>query len=236
MIEDNIKLPHHIAVIMDGNGRWAQKRLLPRKAGHGVGCETFKRDAEYLNSIGVKYMTVFAFSTENWNRPQDEIDEILRLLKKYLLDACNDLIEKNVRLRFIGNIKALPKDIYELMLQLHKLSELTTGIQVNVAFNYGGRSDIVNAFKKLAASGIDPSEITEKDISENLFTSGIPDPDLLIRTGAEMRISNFLLWQTAYTELYFSNVLWPDFDENELDKAIRWYSSRDRRFGGLINK
>ena len=226
--------PRHVAIIMDGNGRWAQKRLLPRKAGHAVGSETFRTIAEYLNkNTGVEYLTVYAFSTENWSRPKDEVDEIMRLLRKYMDEACSSLLEKNIRLHFLGDLTVFPEDVRREMERLHALSEKTTGLYVNVAVNYGSRDEIVHAVRALAASGADMTKITEEDIAAHLYTAGQPDPDLIIRTGAEKRLSNFLLWQGSYAELYFTEVLWPDFSPKEIEEALTWFRGRKRRYGNV---
>jgi len=231
-MENNQAYPRHIGIIMDGNGRWAQKRLLPRKAGHGVGAETFRTIAEYLNnSTKVEYLTVYAFSTENWQRPQDEVNEIMRLLRKYMDDACTDLIKKNVRLHFLGDLSIFPQDIRNTMDYLHKLSEQTTGLWVNVAVNYGGRDEIVHAVRALASEGADLTKVTEEDITSHLYIPSVPDPDVIVRTGAEKRLSNFLLWQSSYSELYFTDTLWPDFSPREIDSIIEWYATRKRRYG-----
>ena len=230
-------MPRHIAIIMDGNGRWARKKGFPRSFGHSAGAEAFKVISRYCAKIGVEQLTVFAFSTENWKRPGDEVDGIMNLLRRYLKDCIAQLAAENIRLRFLGDIDVLPADIKELIEQNRRISDKCDGIIVNVCVNYGGRLDIVSAAQKLAqkvASGeLEPSEISEEMISENLWTKGLPDPDLLIRTGAESRISNFLLWQSAYSELYFTDTLFPDFSPEKLDEAIDWFSGRKRRFGGV---
>ena len=224
------KLPVHIAIIMDGNGRWAQKRALPRTAGHVAGSENFKTIARYCNKIGIKYLTVYAFSTENWKRPQGEVDAIMNLLRDYLKDSVNFKSE-NIKLQFIGNLSALPEDIITLMENAEKDSEDATGLVVNMAVNYGGRDEIVAAVKEIVNSG--ETEITEELIGEKLYTRGIPDPDLIIRPSGEYRLSNFLIWQCAYSEFWFSNVLWPDFKPKHLEEAIDAFNLRDRRMGGL---
>ena len=234
MDNKNLIYPRHVAIIMDGNGRWAQKRLLPRKAGHAVGSETFRSTADYLNkNTKVEYLTVYAVSTENWSRPKDEVDEIMRLLRKYMDEACSSLLEKNVRLHFLGDLSVFPEDIRAEMDRLHALSEQTTGLHVNVAVNYGSRDEIVHAVRALAAAGGDMEHITEEDITSHLYTAGQPDPDLIIRTGAEKRLSNFLLWQGSYAELYFTDVLWPDFSAKEIEQALAWFRGRKRRFGNV---
>ena len=224
------KLPVHIAIIMDGNGRWAQKRALPRTAGHVAGSENFKTIARYCNKIGIKYLTVYAFSTENWKRPQGEVDAIMNLLRDYLKDSVNFKSE-NIKLQFIGNLSALPEDIITLMENAEKDSEDATGLVVNMAVNYGGRDEIVAAVKEIVNSG--ETEITEELIGEKLYTRGIPAPDLIIRPSGEYRLSNFLIWQCAYSEFWFSNVLWPDFKPKHLEEAIDAFNLRDRRMGGL---
>ena len=224
------KLPVHIAIIMDGNGRWAQKRALPRTAGHVAGSENFKTIARYCNKIGIKYLTVYAFSTENWKRPSSEVDAIMNLLRDYLKDSVNFKSE-NIKLQFIGNLSALPEDIITLMENAEKDSEDATGLVVNMAVNYGGRDEIVAAVKEIVNSG--ETEITEELIGEKLYTRGIPDPDLIIRPSGEYRLSNFLIWQCAYSEFWFSNVLWPDFKPKHLEEAIDAFNLRDRRMGGL---
>ena len=224
------KLPVHIAIIMDGNGRWAKKRALPRTAGHVAGSENFKTIARYCNKIGIKYLTVYAFSTENWKRPSSEVDAIMNLLRGYLKDSINFKSE-NIKLQFIGNLAALPEDIIALMKNAEKESEGATGLVVNMAVNYGGRDEIVAAVREIIKSGAE--EITEELISDKLYTREIPDPDLIIRPSGEYRLSNFLIWQCAYSEFWFSNVLWPDFKPKHLEEAIDAFNLRDRRMGGL---
>ena len=230
VIERN--LPTHIAIIMDGNGRWAKKRGLPRSAGHVAGAKTFKNIARYCNKIGIKYLTVYAFSTENWKRPQKEVDGIMNLLRDYLKDAENFKGE-NIRLRFIGNLEPLADDIKELIKKDEADSADATGLTVNIAINYGGRDEITNAVKKIVASGIKTEDITEDTISAHLYTNDIPDPDFIIRPSGEYRLSNYLIWQSAYAEYWFSDVLWPDFSPKHLEQALDEYSKRNRRFGGV---
>ena len=225
-------LPEHIAIIMDGNGRWAKKRGLPRSAGHVAGAKTFKSIARYCNKIGLKYLTVYAFSTENWKRPQAEVEGIMNLLRDYLKDAENFKGE-NIRLRFIGNIEPLDDDIKALIDKNEKMSEDATGLNLNIAVNYGGRDEITNAVKKIIASGVSADAIDEKTISDNLYTAGMPDPDFIIRPSGEYRLSNYLIWQSAYAEYWFSDVLWPDFNYRHLEKAIEDFNKRNRRFGGV---
>ena len=235
VLPDKEKFPRHIAIIMDGNGRWASKRGMPRKFGHSAGAERFREISEYCGEIGIEALSVFAFSTENWNRPADEVEGILNLLRKYLDESCEKLAAKNARLRFLGRLDALPEDVREKIARIDAISAKQTGIIVNVCINYGGRADIVDAAKRYAADcaagKADPAALDEAAFSPYLYTGDLPDPDLLIRTGGEMRISNFLLWQSAYAELYFTDTLWPEFKPAELDKAIAWFASRKRRFG-----
>ena len=225
-------LPQHIAIIMDGNGRWAKKRGLPRSAGHVAGAKTFKSIARYCNKIGLKYLTVYAFSTENWKRPQAEVEGIMNLLRDYLKDAENFKGE-NIRLRFIGNIEPLDDDIKALIDKNEKMSENATGLNLNIAVNYGGRDEITNAVKKIIENGVKVDEINEDIISRNLYTAGMPDPDFIIRPSGEYRLSNYLIWQSAYAEYWFSDVLWPDFNYRHLEKAIEDFNKRNRRFGGV---
>lgn len=235
---DLANIPSHIGIIMDGNGRWAKKRLLPRTAGHSAGSKTFKKIARYCNEIGVKFLTVYAFSTENWRRPQSEVDAIMDILRKYLKDSTNFKSE-NIRLRFIGDRTALPKDIQQLMLNAEKESENATGLTCNLAVNYGGRDEIVTAIKKIAqkvnSGEMSTDDITEQTVTQNCYTDYMPDPDLIIRPSGEYRLSNFLLWQSAYSEFWFSDILWPDFKPEHLDEAIVAFQQRDRRFGGVKN-
>ena len=225
-------VPTHIAIIMDGNGRWTKKRALPRTAGHIAGAKTFKEIAKYCNKIGLKYLTVYAFSTENWKRPKDEVEGIMNLLRDYLKDTEN-FKEDNIRLKFIGNLEPLADDIKELIKHNEETSADATGLQVQIAINYGGRDEITNAVKKIVASGVSPDEITEDLISQNLYTCDIPDPDFIIRPSGEYRLSNYLIWQSAYAEYWFSDVLWPDFKPKHLELAIDEFHHRNRRFGGV---
>ena len=229
--------PRHIAIIMDGNGRWAKKRGLPRTAGHAAGAEAFRRTANYCRTLGVEYLTVYAFSTENWKRPQEEVQAIMGLLDRYLRKAIREMTEKNIRLHFFGDLTPLSDSLKQLIAETNAISQHTTGMQVNVCLNYGGRAEIVRAAQLLAedcSSGkLLPEEITEQMLSQKLYSADIPDPDLMIRPGGELRLSNFLLWQNAYTEFYFTDTLWPDMTEAELDKAIAAFQSRKRRYGGI---
>ena len=225
-------LPEHIAIIMDGNGRWAKKRALPRTAGHAAGSKKFKEIARYCNKIGLKYLTVYAFSTENWKRPKDEVDNIMKIFKEYLEDTKN-FKDENIKLQFIGDRSVLDHDIQRLMKQSEEDSKNATGLHLNIAINYGGRDEIVHAVKDIIASGVKADDVTEQVISERLYTSGQPDPDFIIRPSGEYRLSNYLIWQSAYAEYWFSDILWPDFKTSDLEKAIDDFNKRNRRFGGV---
>ena len=227
---DKSRLPRHIAIIMDGNGRWAKKRGLPRTAGHKVGAENFRKIAKYCRDSGIEYLTVYAFSTENWSRPKDEVDAIMGLLKDYVVEAMDSMEKEHIRIRFWGDMSALSPEIQELIARANAISDRIDGPQANLCLNYGGKAEILHAAAQCAAAG---EEMTEGNLGKYLYSAGVPDPDLLIRPGGEQRISNFLLWQCAYSEFYFCDTLWPDFDEKELDKAIIAYQSRDRRYGGV---
>ena len=230
-------LPTHIGIIMDGNGRWAKKRGLPRKVGHNMGAKTFKNITKYCSKIGIKYLSVFAFSTENWKRPQAEISNLMGIFKQYLEDAATELHNENIKIKFIGNISVFSENIKDLTPKLESKSTNNTGMVLNVAMNYGGRDDIIKKKKKIAKDvkdgKINPQDISEKMFSNNLYTCGQPDVDLVIRPSGECRISNFLLWQCAYAELIVMDVLWPDFKTYDLNHALEIYSSRHRRFGGI---
>lgn len=229
-------LPQHIGLIMDGNGRWAKKRGLPRQAGHKVGASTFQKIVRYCNKIGIRYLTVYAFSTENWKRPPQEVEAIMNLLRSFLKDAKNHRAE-NVRTRFIGDRSVLAPDLQELMADCEKESASFTGLTLNVAVNYGGRDEIVHAAKQFAkdavAGNASPDALDEVLFSSYLYTKDQPDIDLIIRPSGEMRLSNFLLWQAAYAEYVFMDVLWPDFNEKYLEQALSEYANRNRRFGGV---
>lgn len=226
------KLPVHIGIIMDGNGRWAKKRGLSRSVGHSAGANTFKSITRYCNKIGIKYLTVYAFSTENWKRPKDEVDAIMKLLKDYLIDSVN-FKDENVKVKFIGDMSRLDSELVELIKKSERDSADATGLFLNVALNYGGRDEIVHAVRSMALSGeIDLTNLTEEQLSEHLYTAGIPDVDLIIRPSGEYRLSNFLIWQSAYAEYWFTDKLWPDFSEKDIDNAVIAYASRDRRYGG----
>jgi len=234
---DKNNLPEHIAIIMDGNGRWAKKRGLPRTAGHAAGSETFRKIATYCNDIGIKYLSVYAFSTENWKRPKEEVDAIMGLLEKYLIEAYDSVIKDNIRLTFWGEKAALSEKLQAMIHEVEERSREMTGLHVNVCLNYGGRDEIARAVKSIAkeviSGKINPETIDETFISDRLYSAGTPDPELIIRPSGEIRVSNFLLWQSAYSEYYFTDVLWPDFTSKVLDEAIAAFQNRNRRFGGV---
>ena len=215
---------------MDGNGRWAKKRGLPRTAGHKVGAETFRDIATYCRELGVEYLTVYAFSTENWKRPKDEVDTIMELLEQYLQEAINTMERDHIRLKIWGDTAALSPKLQQMVAQTNAISTHYQGFQANICLNYGGRSEILRAARLCAEAG---EEWTEENFGKYLWSAGIPDPELIIRPSGELRLSNFLLWQCAYSEFYFCDTLWPDFDRAALDRAIIDYQGRDRRFGGV---
>lgn len=234
---DEAHLPRHIAIIMDGNGRWAKSRGLPRTAGHAVGAETFRAIATYCRELGIEYLTVYAFSTENWKRSADEVAAIMGLLQKYLLEAVRDMEKEKVRFVFFGDLAPLSDELRQLCRQVEHDSAGFEGCQVNICLNYGGRDEIVRGARAFArdclAGKADPERLTEGLFGGYLYSAGVPDPDLVIRPSGEERISNFLLWQSAYAEYYFTDVCWPDFDRGELRRAIAAYQGRSRRFGGV---
>ena len=234
---DKSRLPRHIAIIMDGNGRWAKQRGLPRTAGHKVGAETFRKIATYCKDLGVEYLTVYAFSTENWKRPADEVGVIMGLLKQYMLEAIDSMERDQIRLRFLGDLSAISPELQALVDRTNEISSHIHGFQANVCLNYGGRDEILHAARRFAQDCTRgeavPEDLTEEGFSSYLYSAGIPDPELIIRPSGEIRTSNFLLWQSAYAEYYFTDVLWPDFDEEELKRAILSYQGRNRRFGGV---
>ena len=233
-------LPRHVAVIMDGNGRWAQKRGLPRTAGHKAGAENFRTIATYCKDLGMDYLTVYAFSTENWKRPRSEVDAIMGLLDQYLHESIETMARDNIRLRFLGDTSVLSPKLRALIEETDEITRHITGFQANICLNYGGRDEIVRAARRFARECVDgkrsPEDLTEAEFPSYLWSAGLPDPELLIRPGGEVRVSNFLLWQCAYSEIYVTDTLWPDFGKEELDKALAWYQTRDRRFGGLSKK
>ena len=224
------RLPRHIAIIMDGNGRWAKKRGLPRTAGHKVGAEVFRDIATYCQELGIEYLTIYAFSTENWKRPKDEVDVLMSLLEQYLQEAIDTMERDHIRLRVLGDVAGLSPQLQRMIDETNAISTHYQGFQANICLNYGGRAEILRAARLCAEAG---EEWTEENFSKYLWSAGIPDPELIIRPSGELRLSNFLLWQCAYSEFYFTDVLWPDFDAAELDRAIAAYQARDRRFGGV---
>ena len=234
---NTLPAPRHIAIIMDGNGRWAKKRGLPRTAGHAAGAEAFRRTANYCRTLGVEYLTVYAFSTENWKRSEEEISGIMRLLGKYLEEALQDMEKNHVRFKFFGDLSRLSPQLQKLCRDAETRSAGYGEMQVNFCLNYGGRDEIVKAARSfaedVAAGKREPQELTEELLSGYLYSADVPDPELIIRPSGEMRTSNFLLWQSAYSEYVFLNVLWPDFQPEDLDEAIEEYHRRNRRFGGV---
>lgn len=230
-------LPQHIAIIMDGNGRWAKKRGLPRKAGHSVGANTFRTITRYCNKIGIKYLTVFAFSTENWRRPKEEIDAIMELFRQYLIEALEKFRDENIKTRFIGDVSVLSKELQTLIHEAEEASKNATGMTLNIAINYGGKQEIVRAAKQLAIDYkngfISEQELGEESFEGRTYTAGQPEPDLIIRPSGEQRISNFMLWQCAYAELWYSDILWPDFKTSDLEQAIDDFNKRNRRYGAV---
>lgn len=232
-------LPRHIAIIMDGNGRWAKKRGLPRTAGHAAGAENFRTIATYCKDIGVQYFTVYAFSTENWKRPQDEVDALMNLFRSYLKEAAETMFERGVAVRVLGDLTVLPEDIRAQIAEVDEIADRLgpDAATASLCINYGGRDEIKNAVRAIAQQvkngELAPEDITEDTITANLYTAHMPDPDLIIRPSGEIRTSNFLLWQSAYSEYYFTDVLWPDFKTTDLDAAIDNFNNRNRRFGGV---
>ena len=233
-------LPQHIAFIMDGNGRWAKQRGLERSEGHKAGAKVFRRITEYCADIGIKHVTFYAFSTENWNRPEAEVKALMKLFKEYLLEADDRERENDIRqsrIRFIGEREGLPKDLLKLIEKAEKKSNKYSKITVNIALNYGGRAEITHAVKEIARKvqrgELSVDDITEQTVSENLYTAGQPDPDIIVRPSGEYRLSNFLQWQSAYSEFWYSDILWPDFTEENVNDIIRDFQKRNRRFGGV---
>lgn len=235
-VKDRV-IPTHLAIIMDGNGRWAKKRGLPRTVGHTVGASNFRTITKYCSKIGIKYLTVYAFSTENWKRPKDEVSALMKLFKEYLEEALTDFMDENIKVIFLGNKKAFSNEIQDLIDKVEKESSVKNGMTLNIAMNYGGRDEIVRASKLLVSDVqkgiIDIEDITEELFSSKLYTKDQPDPDLIIRPSGEHRISNFLLWQSAYSEYVIMNILWPDFKVENLESALDEYTLRNRRFGGI---
>lgn len=234
---ENLNVPQHVAIILDGNGRWAKKKHLPRNVGHAQGSKTVEKIIEDANDMGIKYLTVYAFSTENWKRPQDEVNALMKLLRDYLKICIKRANKNNMKVRVIGDISGLSEDLQQKILELEEASKNNTGINFTIALNYGSRDEMVRAMKAMTddieAGNLKKEDITEDTFKNYLDTKELPDPDLLIRTSGEERLSNFMLWQLAYTEFYFTDILWPDFNKKELKKAIEYYNGRDRRFGGI---
>lgn len=230
-------LPAHVGIIMDGNGRWAKKRHQPRSAGHRAGAQNFRTITRYCSRIGIKVLTVYTFSTENWSRPAEEVGGLLSLFKDYLEEALRDFMDENIRVRFIGDPSAFPPELQALMRRVEEESSVKTGMVLNLAMNYGGRAELVRAARAFAedvqAGRRGPADMEESLFSGYLYTAGQPDLDLLIRPSGEQRLSNFLLWQCAYAEFVFFDILWPDFTQVDMDRALQIYASRQRRFGGV---
>ena len=233
---DKENLPKHIAIIMDGNRRWAKKRILPVQAGHKEGAKTLEKMVRYANKIGIQYFTVYAFSTENWKRSEEEVDALMNLLKNYLEDYSKRADSENIKVKIWGDISALREDLQKSILDCEERTKNNTGVHFNICLNYGGRDEIVNATKKIAeqvkSQKLNVEDITEETVSNALYSAGCPDPDLMIRTSGELRTSGFLLWQLSYTEFVFLDKYWPDFNEKDLDNCIEVYQNRNRKFGG----
>ncbi|MGL5416666.1 MAG: isoprenyl transferase [Clostridium sp.] len=234
---DMENIPQHIAIIMDGNGRWAKKRKLPRTMGHKAGVETIRRILKEADRLGIRYMTLYAFSTENWKRPKEEVGALMKLLVQYLRQEINELHKKGVKINVLGDISMLPKECVEEIEKSIERTKDNTGITMNIALNYGGRNEIIRGIKEIAKEiqdgKIEVSDINEDMFENYLYTKGVPDPDIIIRPSGEQRLSNFLLWQCAYSEFWYSNICWPDFKEKDLHQAIYDFQGRDRRFGGI---
>ena len=230
-----MKIPQHVAIILDGNGRWAKKRMMPRQYGHAKGAQVVEQICEDAWNMGIQYLTVYAFSTENWNRPDSEVKILMDIFSKYMVDKLQKVGQKNMKIRFIGERSRLDKAMIEKIENLEESTKDNTGLNFTVALNYGSRDEMVRAMRKMAAEikegKLEPEDITEEKYNTYLDTAELPDPDLLIRTSGEQRLSNYLLWQLAYTEFYFTDVMWPDFNKEELAKAVEWYANRDRRYG-----
>ena len=234
---EHLNIPQHVAIILDGNGRWAKKKHLPRNMGHRQGSKVVENIIEDAHNMGIKYLTVYAFSTENWKRPKDEVDALMKLLRDYLKTCIKRANKNNMKVRVIGDVTGLSEDLQQKIAELEEASKNNTGINFTIALNYGSRDEMIRSMKQMAddlsRGKISKEDITEENFKRYLDTRELPDTDLLIRTSGEERLSNFLLWQLAYTEFYFTDVLWPDFNKKELKKAIEYYNGRDRRFGGI---
>ena len=237
MSENNLNIPKHVAIILDGNGRWAKKKMMPRNYGHSQGSKVVEQICEDAYNIGIKYLTIYAFSTENWSRPKDEVNALMKILNSYLDTSVKTSKKNNMRVKIIGDKSGLSDEIQEKIKKLEEASKDNTGLNFQVAINYGGRDEIIRAVKALSldviGNRIAVDNIDDEFFSQYLDTGGVPNPDLLIRTSGEQRLSNFLLWQQAYTEFYFTDVLWPDFNKKELLKAVEYYSGRKRKFGAI---
>ena len=236
-LAEEIILPKHVGIIMDGNGRWAKLRGLPRKAGHREGAQTFRTITRYCSQVGIRYLTVYAFSTENWKRPEDEVGALMGLFKSYLKEALEDFQDDDIVVRFIGDKSGFSPELQALMTENEESSKNRDGMVLNIAMNYGSRDEIVRAVRQISeevrSGALRPEDVSEQLISDRLYTAGQPDPDLIIRPSGEYLISNFMLWQAAYTEFVIMNKLWPDFTKADLDEALRIYSQRNRRYGGV---
>ena len=230
---EELEIPRHVAIILDGNGRWAKERMMPRTYGHKKGADNIEPVCRWADDLGIEYLTVYAFSTENWKRPQDEVDTLMRLFHKYLVDYLGRIMKNNMRMRIIGDKSGLSRQLQEDIADVEKTSAGNTGLQFTIALNYGSRDEMIRAMRRMVRDGCREEQIDEALFTSYLDTAQLPDPDLVIRTSGEQRISNFLLWQMAYSEFYFTPVLWPDFDREALLDAVRAYSGRNRRFGGL---
>lgn len=237
MLDKNLNIPQHVGIIMDGNGRWAKKRALPRSIGHKFGAQNFRKITRYISKTGVKILTLYAFSTENWKRPLEEVNALMGLFRQYLIDSLTDFREDDIKVVFIGDRSAFDPKLVELINETEEVAKNRKGMLLNIAMNYGSRDEILRAVKMLCKDvcdkGLDPDSITENDIASRLYTAHEPDPDLIIRTGGEFRLSNFMLYQSAYSEFYSTETLWPDFHEEDFDKAIIEFNRRSRRFGGV---
>ncbi len=230
-MEENSSVPVHVAIIMDGNGRWAEKRGLPRTAGHKEGVKTVKRIVEAASDAGIKYLTLYAFSTENWKRSKEEVNFLLNLFVEAINGYLEELKQNNVKLKFIGDIEGLPYFLRKVISYSEKVTASANGLVLNIAINYGGRREIIRAVKKICKKGL--KDVTEESFSDFLYTKGQPDPDIIVRTSGEQRLSNFLLYQSAYSELFFTDTLWPDFTADEFKEILKLFSLRKRRFGGV---
>lgn len=229
--ELTLKIPTHVGIIMDGNGRWALARGLPRLAGHRAGTENLRRVIEACIDIGIKYLTIYAFSTENWGRPTEEVQGLMRIFENVIDSELQELSDMGVRLRHIGRLDRLSPHFQKKVKQAVAFTSQNDRLVLNIAFNYGGRDEIVHAIQQMIRDGVKPEDVTDEMVSQYLYTAGVPDPDLIIRTSGELRVSNFLIWQGAYSEWYFSSTYWPDFNRDELIRALEEYSHRDRRYG-----